>query len=102
MSENELDMKFREIKFEFSGDYNRFVSMINGLLGIKNSGMTYSPLITTATVMLKPDLDKFEIDIIEFINDTTYDNNDPDLINHKNLAKQQLEHIKQLRQQIGI
>jgi hypothetical protein len=64
--------------------------------------MTYSPLITTAKVMLKPDLDKFEIDVIEFINDTTYDNNDPDLIAHKNLAKQQLEHIKQLRQQVGI
>jgi hypothetical protein len=47
-------------------------------------------------------LDSIEHDINEFIIDNSFDETDLDLIAHKDLAKQQLDHIKQLRQQIGI
>lgn len=52
-----------------------------------------------------PKVNKFENDISTFIKDIDdiFDiDNDPDLANYYNMAKQQLEHIKQLRQQIGI
>ena len=45
---------------------------------------------------------KFENQINEILNENWYDTDDQDLFNYLKLAKQQLAHIQQIRQELGI
>jgi hypothetical protein len=97
---NRTLIKILNIKTKFTKEYVNLLSILDTLKYINFAPANIAVVYVTT---VKIALDKFEEIINKFINNQNLDfDNDLDLNKRANLAKQQLEHIKQLRQQIGI
>jgi hypothetical protein len=97
---NRTLIKILNIQTKFTKEYVNLLSILDTLKYINFAPANIAVVYVTT---VKIALDKFEEIINKFINNQNLDfDNDLDLNKRANLAKQQLEHIKQLRQQIGI
>jgi hypothetical protein len=97
---NRTLIKILNIQTKFTKEYVNLLSILDTLKYINFAPANIAVVYVTT---VKIALDKFEEIINKFINNQNLDfDNDLDLNKRANLAKQQLEHIKQLRKQIGI
>jgi hypothetical protein len=98
-NENQVLIKLRGLQFDFTQQYTSFIEILDTASRIH---LAHPAMFLLMKRLHSHELDDFENKLQEFINNDSFNVNDPDLINYINLAKQQLEHIKQLRQQVGI
>lgn len=92
------------LQTKFTKDYNKIIKMLNSYKNQLNyQNFTPSHLLAIYQTPIINSLNAFEYQINEFINNQSLDfDSDNDLAKTLNIAKQQLDHIQQLRQELGI
>jgi hypothetical protein len=93
--ENKISIRLKGIKTTFTRRYKYLINSIEFMKRLQKFGLNINHYDN--------DLTEFEYDINIFVNDDTLDiDNDSDLIKRINKAKEQLNHVRLLRQQADI
>lgn len=100
LSTNEVILKLRGTKTDFSKENNALVTIFNKFKKVLPFDPQMMPLINK---IYKPGFENFETRIIDLIDSDIFDlENDPELNEYIKIAKIQLEHIRNLRDKLGI